>query len=313
MRSLVAGGAGFIGSHLCEELLNRGHQVLCVDNLITGHKENVAHLMKDGSFDLLIHDVVEELEVDRADYVFHLASPASPVGYMNHPILTHLTNSLGTYNLLELARIWNAKFLMASTSEIYGDPLQHPQSEDYWGNVNPIGPRSCYDEGKRFAESLTMEYVRHYDLDARIVRIFNTYGPRSDPDDGRVVPNFITQALRGEPMTVYGDGSQTRSFCFVMDMVDGICKAMMTAGTKGEAFNLGNPEEYAILDFARLILEICDRDLPVTFESLPPDDPTRRRPDIQKAIDRLEWKPTTALKDGLGITVDWFKERTLAP
>jgi nucleoside-diphosphate-sugar epimerase len=284
-----------------------------VDNLITGHKENVSHLMNNGSFELRIHDIVKELEVDGADYVFHLASPASPVGYMNHPILTHLTNSQGTYHLLELARTWNAKFLMASTSEIYGDPLQHPQSEDYWGNVNPIGPRSCYDEGKRFAESLTMEYVRHYGLDARIVRIFNTYGPRSDPDDGRVVPNFITQALRGDPMTVYGDGSQTRSFCYVMDMVDGICKAMMTTGTKGEAFNLGNPEEYTILDFARLILEVCDRDLPVTFESLPPDDPTRRRPDIRKAIDRLGWQPTTPLRDGLGMTVEWFRERTLAP
>ncbi len=312
MRSLVAGGAGFIGSHLCEELLSRGHQVLCVDNLITGHKENVAHLLEDRLFELRIHDIVEPFEAGRADYIFHLASPASPVGYMSHPILTHMTNSVGTYNLLELARAWNAKFLLASTSEIYGDPLQHPQSEDYWGNVNPIGPRSCYDEGKRFAESLSMEYVRHHDLDARIVRIFNTYGPRSDPDDGRVVPNFITQALRGDPMTVYGDGSQTRSFCFVIDMVDGICKTMMTAGTKGEVFNLGNPEEYAILDFARVILEVCDRDLPVVFESLPPDDPTRRRPDIRKARDRLGWQPTTSLREGLAITVEWFRERTLA-
>jgi nucleoside-diphosphate-sugar epimerase len=312
MRSLVAGGAGFIGSHLCEELLARGHQVLCVDSLVTGHRENVVHLLENRLFELRIHDIVEPLETGQVDYIFHLASPASPVGYMSHPIRTHLTNSVGTHNLLELARRHDSLFLMASTSEIYGDPLQHPQSEDYWGNVNPIGPRSCYDEGKRFAESLTMGYVRQHDLDARIVRIFNTYGPRSDPDDGRVVPNFITQVLRGDPMTVYGNGSQTRSFCFVTDMVDGIYRAMVTAGTKGEVFNLGNPEEYAILDFAHMIREVCDRDIPIVFESLPPDDPTRRRPDIQKARDRLGWQPTTSLKEGLAITVEWFMERTLA-
>lgn len=306
MRVLVSGGAGFIGSHLCESLLRSGHTVVAMDNFITGRRANVASFIDHESFSLLQHDVTEPADCV-VDAVFHLASPASPVGYRRYPIETHLVNSTGTYNMLELARRNHARFLMASTSEAYGDPLVHPQREDYWGNVNPIGPRSCYDESKRFAESITMEYVRQYDLNARIVRIFNTYGPRNDPDDGRVVPNFVTQALKGEPLTVYGDGQQTRSFCYVSDMVDGLTGAMFGEGTRGDIFNLGNPDERTILEFAQLIIEISGADASIVHKELPPDDPVRRCPDIAKARSTFGWEPKVSLEDGLRETIEWFR------
>lgn len=306
MRVLVSGGAGFIGSHLCEALLESGHAVVAMDNFITGREANVASFVHHPSFTLLQQDVTEPVDF-AVDAVFHLASPASPVGYRKYPIETHLVNSIGTYNMLELARKNNASFLMASTSEAYGDPLVHPQREDYWGNVNPVGPRSCYDESKRFAESITMEYVRQYGLNARIVRIFNTYGPRNDPDDGRVVPNFVTQALRGEPLTVYGDGQQTRSFCYVSDMVDGLIGAMFGSGTRGDIFNLGNPDERTILEFAQLIIQISGTDVSIVYKELPPDDPVRRCPDITKARTTFGWEPRVSLEDGLHETIEWFR------
>ena len=309
MKALVTGGAGFIGSHLCERLLQDGHAVVCVDNLITGHRENVAHLLAEPQFEFVEHDVTQPLDLP-VDLVFHLASPASPPGYLQFPVRTALANSLGTYNLLELARRHGARFLLASTSEAYGDPLEHPQREDYWGNVNPIGMRSCYDESKRFAESLTVTYVRHYDLDARIVRIFNTYGPHSDPNDGRVIPNFITQALRGEPITVYDRGEQTRSLCYVTDLVEGIIRAMFFDGTKGEVFNLGMPDERSVLEFAQIIKRLVRSDSPIEFR--PPiseDDPAKRCPDISKARQRLNWEPKVGLDEGLRLTIEWFRKK----
>lgn len=307
MKVLVAGGAGFIGSHLCEALLERGHEVTVADNFLTGREQNLVRLRDQPGFRLLKHDVTQPLEL-AVDQIYHLASPASPVGYAAHPIETHLVNSVGTYNLLQLARSRGARLLFTSTSEAYGDPLEHPQREEYFGNVNPIGPRSCYDESKRFAESLTMEYVRQFGLDARIVRLFNTYGPRMDPLDGRVVPNFINQALRGQPLTVYGDGSQTRSFCYVTDIVAGLLAAMETPGTAGQVFNLGNPDERTILDFAHVILGLLDTDLPI--ETLPgrQDDPTRRCPEIAKARARLGWSPVVPLAKGLPPTIAYFRE-----
>jgi nucleoside-diphosphate-sugar epimerase len=262
----------------------------------------------------LQHDVVEPLFIE-GDLYFHLASPASPVGYRTYPVETLLVNSVGTRNLLECARKVGGKFLMASTSEAYGDPLVHPQSEDYWGNVNPVGVRACYDESKRFGEAITMEYVRTYDLDARIIRIFNTYGPRNKADDGRVVPTFISQALKGEPITVYGDGSQTRSFCYVSDLVEGIMLAMLTVGTKGEVINLGNPAEYTILQFAELIKALCDSPSPVQLLPLPPSrqgDPMRRRPDISKARRLLGWAPKVSVEEGLRRTVEWYKQQGIS-
>jgi len=307
--SLVSGGAGFIGSHLCERLLQEGQHVICVDNLSTGSERNIAHLVGREGFEFVRHDVIEPGDWP-ADYVYHLASPASPPGYLRRPLETLLVNSIGTRNLLEVARRHGARFLLASTSEVYGDPLEHPQKETYWGNVNPIGERSCYDEGKRFAEALTMAYVRQYSLDARLIRIFNTYGPRSDPDDGRLVPSFITQALRGQPITVYGDGQQTRSLCYVSDLVEGILKAMHTAGTEGEVFNLGNPDEHTVLEYARLIRDICRSRSEIVLQPLPiEDDPQRRRPDICKARTMLGWEPKVGLQAGLEATVAWFRER----
>ncbi|MGQ9676404.1 MAG: UDP-glucuronic acid decarboxylase family protein [Chloroflexota bacterium] len=309
MKVLVAGGAGFIGSHLCERLLSEGYEVLCVDNLITGNEENVEHLLGRAGFRFVRHDVTQPLEADVAA-VFHLASPASPPGYLDFPIETSLANSLGTYNLLELARKNNAKFLMASTSEVYGEPLEHPQREDYWGNVNPVGMRSCYDESKRFGESLTMTYRRHLDLDSRIIRIFNTYGPRSDPRDGRIVPNFITQALRSEPITVYGSGEQTRSLCYVADLVEGIMRALFWPGTKGEIVNLGNPDEHTVLEYAQVIKRLCHSNSPIVH--VPPiseDDPSRRRPDIGKAKGMLGWEPQVDLEEGLTRTIAWFRQK----
>ncbi len=305
MRVLVAGGAGFIGSHLCDSLIQDGHSVAAVDNLITGRRENVAHLFENPNFTFVEHDIIEPFDID-VEQIFHLASPASPEGYMRHPIETHLVNSVGTLNLLNLARSRDARFLYTSTSEAYGDPEVHPQVETYRGNVNPIGPRSCYDESKRFGESITMEFVRQFDLDARIVRIFNTYGPRNDPQDGRVVPNFIMRALRHETLPVFGDGSQTRSLCFVSDLVAGLRRVMDSPDARGEVINLGNPDERTIKHLAELVKRLCDSNS--EFEYLPerPDDPYKRCPDITKATKLLGWKPTVDLESGMKQTIDYF-------
>lgn len=310
--SLVTGAAGFLGSHLVDYLLAEGHLVVGVDNLCTGNLQNLEKACACRErFYFLEADITDEIELPsyKYDYIWHLASPASPKDYRRLSIETLMVNSLGTKKMLDLALKHGSRFLLASTSEVYGDPEVHPQPESYWGNVNPIGQRACYDEGKRFAEALTMEYHRRYDLDARIVRIFNTYGPRMKMDDGRVVPNFICQALRGEPLTVYGEGAQTRSFVFVTDEIEGIYRAMTCTGTKGEVFNLGNPEEYSILDFARIISEICGVDFKVEYSPLPPDDPRKRCPDIDKARRLLQWKPGVSLKEGLRITIDDFRRQ----
>lgn len=312
MKALVTGGAGFIGSHLCQRLLRDRHEVICVDNLITGNRDNVAHLVGEPCFQFVEHDVTEYLDL-QADLIFHLASPASPPGYLQFPVQTALANSLGTYNMLELARRYNARFLLASTSEAYGDPLEHPQREEYWGHVNPNGMRSCYDESKRFAEALTMTYVRHYKLDARIIRIFNTYGPHSDPNDGRLVPNFVTQALKGEPITVFGTGEQTRSLCYVSDLVEGITRVMFYEGIKGEVFNLGMPDEHTVLEFAQIIKRLAGSEAPIVFRPhISEDDPTRRCPDISKARQRLGWAPEVGLEKGLNLTIDWFRQKLFA-
>ena len=272
---LVAGGAGFIGSHLCDLLISKGYRVYCVDNLITGSKENIKHLKKNKNFKFIEKDITLSLNISiDFDYIFNLASPASPIDYQNFPEETSLVNSLGTYNLLKLALKNRAMFLFTSTSEIYGDPKQHPQKETYWGNVNSFGPRSCYDESKRFAESLIYIFLNKYNLDARIVRIFNTYGPRMQKDDGRVVSNFINQALEGRALTIYGKGLQTRSFCYVSDLVDGLYKAMFTKKTTGQIFNLGNPQEYKILQLADLVIRLTGSKSKVIYKDLPKDDPT---------------------------------------
>jgi UDP-glucuronate decarboxylase len=307
----VAGGAGFIGSHLCERLLAEGAEVLCVDNLITGARANVRHLVDNPRFEFVEHDVTEPLDVT-ADAIFHLASPASPNpasprSYIAHPVETALANSQGTHRLLDLALRNHARLLFASTSEVYGDPLEHPQRETYFGNVNPNGVRSCYDESKRFGEALAMSYRRKYGTDIRIVRIFNTYGPRCDPEDGRLVPNFVSQALVGTPITVYGDGSQTRSLCYVSDLVDGIYRMMTSDAASGEVINLGNPREHTVLEYAHLIRELCDSSSEIVHEPLPPDDPTRRQPDISKARAVLAWEPRVTLEDGLRQTIEWYR------
>jgi len=313
VKILVTGGAGFIGSHLCAALLADGHEIVCVDSFITGNRRNIAQLLDHPRFRLIEHDVIEPVDLD-AQAIFHLASPASPPGYLKFPLKTALTNSHGTYNLLELALRHQAMFLLASTSEAYGDPLEHPQREDYWGHVNPVGVRSCYDESKRFAETLTMLYVRQYGLDGRIIRIFNTYGPHSDPHDGRIVPNFVTQALRGEPITVYGDGTQTRSLCYVSDLVEGIRRAMFTPESQGEVFNLGSPEEHSVLEYAHLIKRLSGSASPIVYVSAPQlglrimDDPSRRCPDIAKARRVLGWEPHVPLAEGLEKTIAWFRQ-----
>jgi nucleoside-diphosphate-sugar epimerase len=281
--------------------------VLCVDNFSTGTRRNIQSLLAHPHFQLVEHDVTEPLDLP-ADAIFHLASPASVPDYLTRPFETLMVNSMGTGAMLDLARRTGARFLFTSTSEIYGDPLVHPQLETYWGNVNSLGPRACYDESKRFGEALTMEYWRSFKTDVRIVRIFNTYGPHSRPDDGRIVPNFITQALRDEPITIYGDGTQTRSFCYVSDLVAGILAAMWAPDTSGEVFNLGNPDEYTVTDFARVIARQVGSDAGVTHRSLPVDDPTRRCPDITKSRRVLGWEPQVDLATGIDNTVQWFKE-----
>ncbi|HEY5038986.1 MAG TPA: UDP-glucuronic acid decarboxylase family protein, partial [bacterium] len=299
--SIVTGGAGFVGSHLCDFLINRGHQVHCVDNLITGSQENIRHLLSNKRFKFLKRDVTKPLPpLPKPDFIFHLASPASPVGYTKYSIETILTNSVGTQNLLNYSRKTGAKFLFTSTSEVYGDPKVHPQTESYWGNVNSFGPRSCYDESKRLGEALVYEYLHKFKVDARVVRVFNTYGPRLSEGDGRVVSNFLTQALKGKSLTVYGSGSQTRSFCYVSDLVEGLWKAVSSPGTKGEVINLGNPQETTILRFARLVLDLCGKPgAKIVKKPLPSDDPARRKPDISKAKKRLGWTPRIPLKEGL--------------
>ncbi len=305
MKIVVTGGAGFIGSHLCARLVEDGHYVLCVDTLLTGLEQNIAPLRNHPRFTFLHQDVTQPVRFE-AEAIFHLASPASPVGYMDHPIETILVNAQGTYHLLEQARQQQALFLFASTSEVYGDPLVHPQREDYWGNVNPIGPRACYDESKRLGETLTMEYYRQFQVNARIVRIFNTYGPHSRADDGRMIPNFITQALQNKPLTIYGDGSKTRSICYVSDLVEGLVLAALKPCTAGEVLNLGNPEEHTILEFAQTIIRLCQTSSTIRFEPGRIDDPERRRPDIAKAQQVLGWQLQVSLEDGLRRTIEWF-------
>ncbi len=305
-RVVVTGGSGFIGSHLCEELI-KDYEVLCIDDLSSGSEKNIIPLKKYKNFKIIKHNIIEPLKLDDVNFIFHLASRASPPDYQAFPIHTLRTNSEGTYNMLEIARKDNAKFLLASTSEVYGDPLEHPQKETYWGNVNPVGPRSCYDESKRFGEALTMGFLREYDTDVRIVRIFNTYGPRMKANDGRVVSNFIVQALKNEPITVYGNGLQTRSFCYVSDMVDGIKKAMFNENGRGNVFNLGNPREFTIIELAGIIKKMTSSKSEIILKPLPEDDPTRRRPDITKAKQIIGWEPKCTLEQGLTKTIEYFR------
>ena len=311
MKIVVTGGAGFIGSHLCARLLQEGHNVLCVDTMLTGSQKNIAALHNHPQFTFLQHDVTQPFPFPfEAGAIFHLASPASPVGYMEHPLETILVNSQGTYQMLEQARRQNAMFLMTSTSEVYGDPLVHPQPEDYWGNVNPVGPRACYDESKRLGETLTMEYYRQYQTNIRIVRIFNTYGPNSQFNDGRMIPNFITQALQNKPLTIYGDGGITRSICYVSDLIEGLVLAMFRPYTTGEVFNLGSTEEHTVLEFAHTIIGLCNASSSIIFESSRVDDPERRRPDISKAQHILGWQPKINLEEGLQRTIEWFSSQS---
>lgn len=304
MRVLVTGGAGFIGSHLCERLLDDGHEVVCLDNFFTGTKQNIMHLLDDHRFELVRHDIIEPilLEVDR---VFNLACPASPIHYQYNPVKTIKTSVMGTINMLGLAKRVRARILQASTSEVYGDPQVHPQPEEYWGNVNPIGIRSCYDEGKRVAETLMMDYHRQNGVDIRIVRIFNTYGPRMAVNDGRVVSNFIVQALKGEDITVYGEGQQTRSFCYVSDLVDGLVRMMACDGFTGPV-NLGNPAETTILEFAERIIALTGSRSRIVFKPLPADDPKQRQPDIWLAGEKLGWAPQVPVEQGLRETIGYF-------
>jgi UDP-glucuronate decarboxylase len=309
---LVSGGAGFIGSNLCRSLLH-DFNVVCIDDFSSGRRSNADDLKKNSNYMLLEHDIIKPLDCSKdslegIDYIFHLASRASPNDYQSNPLHTLLSNTQGTMNLLELCRKTGAKFLFASTSEVYGDPLEHPQKETYRGNVNPSGIRACYDESKRLGETLTYLYLREYGVDARAIRIFNTYGPGMKAEDGRVVSNFIVQALKGEDITIYGDGSQTRSFCYVSDMVEGIMKALFCSGTKGETINLGNPDEFTIKELSEIVKEMIDTDSKVVYRKLPEDDPRNRNPDITKAKRLLQWTPKVALRDGLKETISYFRE-----
>lgn len=307
--SVVTGGAGFLGSHLSDRLLSEGHRVIAIDNLLTGSRDNVAHLAENPDFQLIEHNVTQYISVEEpVDFVFHFASPASPVDYLEYPIQTLKVGSLGTHNALGLAKDKGATFLLASTSEVYGDPLIHPQTEDYWGNVNPIGPRGVYDEAKRFAEAITMAYHRSHAVDTKIVRIFNTYGPRMRLRDGRVVPAFIGQALNGEPISVFGDGSQTRSFCFVSDLVDGIYR--LSQSDTHDPVNIGNPREMTILEFAEKITELIDTGSEIEFCPLPEDDPKVRQPNIGRAQEILAWEPRVAFEEGIVETIEYFREKT---
>ncbi len=304
---LVTGGAGFLGSHLCDRLIAEGHEVLCVDNFFTGTKANIAHLIGHPRFELIRHDIVHPLYVE-ADAIYNLACPASPVHYQYNAIKTIKTSTLGMVNVLGLAKRCGAPLLQASTSEVYGDPEVHPQPETYWGHVNPIGPRSCYDEGKRVAESLCVNYAQAHGMKVRIARIFNTYGPRMAPSDGRVVSNFITQALRGKPLTVYGDGSQTRSFCYVDDLIEGLIRLMHTEDDPGPV-NLGNPVENTMLELAQTVLDLTNSRSPIEYRPLPADDPKRRCPDISRAREKLGWEPQIDLRTGLFNTIEYYRRQ----
>ena len=306
---VVTGGAGFIGSHLCERLIWENCKVICIDNFITGNAKNIKHLFVDNNFELINHNVTKYISIKGpVDYVLHFASPASPEDYLKFPIQTLKVGSLGTHNALGLCKEKKAKFILASTSEVYGDPLVHPQPESYWGNVNPIGVRGCYDESKRFAEAITMAYRRVHNIDTRIVRIFNTYGPRMRINDGRVVPNFIFQSINNKPLTIYGTGRQTRSFCYIDDLVEGIVRFMIVKSSA--PLNLGNPKEFTILQLARLIAKLTATKSKFIFSSLPQDDPRQRRPDISKAKKLLKWQPKVELEEGLKKTIEWFREKT---
>jgi len=307
MRIVVTGGAGFIGSHLCERLLADGHQVICLDNFFTGRRENIEHLFDDRQFELLRHDVIEPILLE-VDQIYNLACPASPIHYQYNPVKTVKTNVMGTMNMLGLAKRVHARILQASTSEVYGDPHIHPQTEDYWGNVNPIGIRSCYDEGKRVAETLMMDYHRQNEVDIRIARIFNTYGPRMMENDGRVVSNFIVQTLKGEELTIYGSGEQTRSFCYVDDLVDGLV-GLMNVKEWHQPVNLGNPNEFTIKELAEEVAKVCGCPLRIRNEPLPQDDPRQRQPNIERAKALLNWQPTIQLHEGLERTVAYFAKR----
>ncbi|SKC69938.1 UDP-glucuronic acid decarboxylase family protein [Maledivibacter halophilus] len=306
-RILITGGAGFLGSHLCERLLKEGNEVICVDNLLTGSKENIRYLLENRDFKFIEHDIIAPLDIEVHE-IYNLACPASPVHYQRDPIHTIKTNIIGSMNMLEIAKKYKAKILQASTSEIYGDPHMHPQSEEYRGNVNSIGPRACYDEGKRCSETLFFDYHRKYDLNIKVVRIFNTYGPRMSPRDGRVVSNFIIQALRNKDITVYGDGRQTRSFCYVKDLISGLIKMMESKNDILGPMNLGNPEEYSVLQLANKIICLTKSNSKIVYKPLPQDDPVRRKPDIKKAKDKLNWTPETKLDDGLKNTIEYFKK-----
>ncbi|HEV3040248.1 MAG TPA: UDP-glucuronic acid decarboxylase family protein [Candidatus Angelobacter sp.] len=306
MRVLVTGGAGFVGSHLCDALVAEGHHVVCVDNLVTGSTRNIEQLKNESRFEFIQKNVNQPYDVGAVDYIFHFASPASPVDYLEHGIETLRVGSLGSFHSLDLAKKYRTKYLLASTSECYGDPLQHPQSESYWGNVNPIGPRSVYDEAKRFAEAVTMAYLRYHKVDTRIVRIFNTYGPRLKLNDGRVISNFMKQALRGEPLTVYGNGNQTRSFCYISDEVEGILR--LSRGAFHEPVNIGNPREFTIRECAQLVLKVTGSNSPIVSKPLPQDDPKQRRPDIARAKELLGWSPKVDLESGLKLSLEYFRQ-----
>ena len=309
-RVVITGGAGFLGSHLCDRFIGEGLKVVCVDNFITGHKNNIKHLLKDKNFELIKHDISKELRLKGAvDYVMHFASPASPVDYLKHPIPTLKVGALGSHNPLGLAKLKKARYLVASTSEVYGDPLEHPQKETYWGHVNPIGPRGVYDEAKRFAEAITMAYRRYHNVDTKILRIFNTYGPRMRINDGRVVPNFIYQALNNKSLTVYGNGKQTRSFCYYSDLVEGIVR-LLYSNTPGPV-NVGNPDEFTILEFAKKVIKTSGAKSKIVFKPLPTDDPRQRKPDISLAKKILKWSPKIKLDAGLEKTIEWFRENVV--
>jgi dTDP-glucose 4,6-dehydratase len=309
-RALVTGGAGFLGSHLCDALLGDGYSVVVADNLLTGRLSNLEHLKNDARFEFREIDINQPFDCGKVDYIFHFACPASPVDYTIHGVETLQVGSLGTFHALDVARKYNAKYLVSSTSECYGDPLEHPQKETYWGNVNPIGPRSVYDEAKRFTEAVTMAYHRYYKVDTRIVRIFNTYGPRMQLNDGRVVPNFMKQALRGEPLTVYGEGNQTRSFCFVTDEIDGFLR--LSRSEEHLPVNIGNPTEFTIFECAKQVIKVTGSKSTIKYEALPPDDPKQRRPDITKARALLGWEPKVDLPTGLGYSLDYFRQAVTA-